>query len=226
MAARRMDGQLIELSQQSNPKVNSVRLLAFLFVWFSIDRLIERNTTMPLPGYKYLNILPADIVISAFTQADGALGSVPTGQTPVTSGSPTTSTNRASLPTTAKFGFSHNSADVMLRATLISNAGEAIYFRGDGTGYFFVANNGGTTFLYYFLIAGSVLTLLGSITGAAANDVFNVVAQGPFITVVRNNRVVLEASSLLNINSKEHGIRNALGAGAVLVDDFLLVPAI
>jgi hypothetical protein len=108
----------------------------------------------------------------------------------------------------------------MLRATLISNAGEALYFRGDGTGYFFVANNGGTTFLYYFQISGSVLTLLGSITGAAANDVFNVVAQGPFITVVRNNRVVLEASSLLNINSKEHGIRNALGAGAVLVDDF------
>jgi hypothetical protein len=181
---------------------------------------------MPLPISKYLNLATADVVFSSFTQSDGALATVPTGQTPVSSGSPTTVSNQANLPTTAKFGFNHNSADVMLRSKFVSNGGEALYFRGDGTGYFFVANNGGTTYLYYFQISGSVLTLLGSLAGAAANDVISVVAQGVFITVVRNNKVVIEASSYLNLASKEHGIRNALGAGAVLMDDFLLVPAI
>jgi hypothetical protein len=172
-----------------------------------------------------LNAASADIAYSAFTQADAALATIPTGQTLVNAGAPTTVSNQASLPNTAKSGITHNSSDVMVRAKLVSKNGEAVYARGDATGYWYVTNNtAGNTVLAYFTISGSVTTVFATVSGAAANDIITLLVQGDSIEVIRNNNIIAQVRSQLGAGAKEHGIRNALGAGTVLVDDLFIQP--
>ncbi|MBN9393107.1 MAG: hypothetical protein J0I20_34055 [Chloroflexi bacterium] len=167
----------------------------------------------------------SDYASTNFTQSDGALSTWPTGQTAVTSGSPTTASNQASLPTTAKFGLNHNSSDVFVRAKAVSKAGEAVYVRGDANGYYYAANESTGTTLNYFQISGSVKTVLaGPFTGNAANDILGLEALGTKLTLLRNGRILAQVDALNGVTSKEHGIRNPSGS-TVLMDDLIIFPA-
>lgn len=173
-----------------------------------------------------LQMAVVDLAIASFVATDGTTPVFLTGQAAVVAGAPIISTNRVSLPNTAKFGLTHNSADVMVRAMAISKNGEGLYARGNGTGWFYAYNTtGGNTALGYFTVAGSVFTdLVNQVPGAAANDILTLLAQGSEIALLRNNNIIAQVQSLLGQGAKEHGVRNHLGLGAVLMDDLYITP--
>lgn len=180
-----------------------------------------------------IQVATANLAFDSFTGADGAVpATVFTGQTwGNVAGTQAIATNRLQLTTNPSTRTISTVKDIVARLKAISGGGEGLMFRrASGGSYLWVtvSTSAGVKLGYF---DGSADTTLATDSKVwVANDLLVLVAVGPNITVLRGTtlttlKISLQYSTTQNVAETVHGILAKGNGGAVLVDDWVMIPA-
>jgi hypothetical protein len=180
-----------------------------------------------------IQVALATLALETFTYADGAVpATAQTGQTWTNvAGTQAILTNRLQLTSNPSTRTITHLKDFVSRIKGISAAGEGLMFRRASAGTYYWVSNDSTNGLRLYFYDGSADNLLKTnATIGVANDLIVVVAVGPNISILRGQslttlRVDIQYNSLVNATETVHGIIAKGNGGAVLADDWVLVPA-